>query len=89
VWDDQEQRLPLGGGELKRLSLLSVIPVRERQPGEGRRVGYRNARNIFEPRPFEQKVLELHITIERDRVDEARLKRARTDAVQVTKEGTP
>jgi len=47
------------GYALRDKGLLRITPVRKRLPGEERKVGYRNARSIFDLEPFEKKLEQL------------------------------
>ncbi len=48
------------GYELRDKCLLGITPVPRRLEGEERKIGYRNARNIFDLKPFEVLVASIH-----------------------------
>ncbi|SRR5258706_587940 len=48
------------GYELRERGLLHITPVPRRLADEERRIGYRNARSIFDLKPFETKVEAIH-----------------------------
>jgi hypothetical protein len=62
------------GYELRKKGLLIITPVQKRLPGEERRVGYRNARSIFDLKPFEHRVEQLQLTWQRERASKAAAK---------------
>lgn len=66
------------GYQLQEKHLLTITPVRKRLPGEERKVGYRNARSIFDLAPFEKKLEQLQAAwlIERGERKKPKHKRA-------------